>query len=68
MMKLCADPEGPRPVQRPGLRAQAGGTNIFHASIPGTYVVVAPIPVRDEALKKIIVLKLGKIAASSGES
>ena len=61
MMKLCADPEtAPSPAGlvnalKPDLN------KIFKPAFLGRMVVVPYYPVRDEALKKIIVLKLGKI-------
>ena len=61
MMKLCADPEtAPSPpalvtAMRPELN------KIFKPAFLGRMVVVPYYPVRDEALKKIIILKLGKI-------
>jgi type VI secretion system protein VasG len=61
MMKLCADPEtAPSPpalvtALKPELN------KIFKPAFLGRMVVVPYYPVRDEALKKIIVLKLGKI-------
>jgi len=61
MMKLCADPEtAPSPpalvtALKPELN------KIFKPAFLGRMVLVPYYPVRDEALKKIIVLKLGKI-------
>ena len=61
MMKLCADPEtAPSPAAlvnalKPELN------KIFKPAFLGRMVVVPYYPVRDEALKKIIILKLGKI-------
>jgi type VI secretion system protein VasG len=61
MMKLCADPEtAPSPpalvtALKPELN------KIFKPAFLGRMVVVPYYPVRDEALKKIIVLKLGKV-------
>ena len=61
MMKLCADPEtAPSPpalvtALKPELN------KIFKPAFLGRMVVVPYYPVRDEALKKIIILKLGKI-------
>jgi type VI secretion system protein VasG len=61
MMKLTADPEtAPSPpalvnALKPELN------KIFKPAFLGRMVVVPYYPVRDEALKKIIVLKLGKI-------
>ena len=61
MMKLCADPEtAPSPpalVQ--ALKPELN--KIFKPAFLGRMVVVPYYPVRDEALKKIIVLKLNKI-------
>lgn len=61
MMKLCADPEtAPSPpalVQ--ALKPEMN--KIFKPAFLGRMVVVPYYPVRDEALKKIIALKLGKI-------
>jgi len=61
LMKLCADPEtAPSPA---GLvQALKPELNkIFKPAFLGRMVVVPYYPVRDEALKKIITLKLGKI-------
>lgn len=61
MMKLCADPEtAPSPhglvqAMKPELN------KIFKPAFLGRMVIVPYYPVRDEALKKIIVLKLKKI-------
>lgn len=61
LMKLCADPEtAPSPAAlvntlKPELN------KIFKPAFLGRMVVVPYYPVRDEALKKIITLKLGKI-------
>jgi len=61
MMKLTADPEtAPSPpalvnALKPELN------KIFKPAFLGRMVVVPYYPVRDEALKKIIILKLGKI-------
>jgi type VI secretion system protein VasG len=61
LMSLCADPEtmpGPDALvnaMKPELN------KIFKPAFLGRMVLVPYFPVRDEALKKIIVLKLGKI-------
>jgi type VI secretion system protein VasG len=61
LMKLCADPEtAPTPpalvnTLKPELN------KIFKPAFLGRMVVVPYYPVRDEALRKIILLKLGKI-------
>ena len=61
MMKLCADPEtAPSPAAL--VNALKPEMNkIFKPAFLGRMVIVPYYPVRDEALKKIIVLKLGKI-------
>ena len=61
MMKLCADPEtAPSPAALvTALKPELN--KIFKPAFLGRMVVVPYYPVRDEALKKIIVLKLGKI-------
>jgi len=61
MMKLCADPEiMPSPdgivkAIKPELN------KIFKPAFLGRLVIIPYYPIRDEALRKIIVLKLGKI-------
>jgi len=61
MMKLCADPEtAPLPAAlvtaiKPELN------KIFKPAFLGRMLVLPFYPIRDEAMKKIIVLKLGKI-------
>jgi len=61
LMKLCADPEtAPSPAAL--VQALKPELNkIFKPAFLGRMVVVPYYPVRDEALKKIITLKLGKI-------
>jgi type VI secretion system protein VasG len=61
MMKLCADPEtAPSPAALvTALKPELN--KIFKPAFLGRMVVVPYYPVRDEALKKIIILKLGKI-------
>jgi type VI secretion system protein VasG len=61
MMKLCADPET-APTPQGLVQALKPELNkIFKPAFLGRMVVVPYYPVRDEALKKIIVLKLNKI-------
>jgi type VI secretion system protein VasG len=61
MMKLCADPET-APSPQGLVQAMKPDLNkIFKPAFLGRMVIVPYYPVRDEALKKIIVLKLGKI-------
>jgi type VI secretion system protein VasG len=68
MMKLCADPETmPNPdalvkAIKPELN------KIFKPAFLGRMVVIPYFPVRDEALKKIVVLKLNKIRRRLQES
>jgi type VI secretion system protein VasG len=61
LMKLCNDPEtmpGPEGLVK-ALKPELN--KIFKPAFLGRLVTVAYLPIRDEALKKIIVLKLGKI-------
>ena len=61
MMKLCADPEtAPTPQGLIGaLKPELN--RIFKPAFLGRMVMVPYYPIRDEALKKIIMLKLNKI-------
>jgi type VI secretion system protein VasG len=61
MMKLCADPEtmpSPEGVVK-ALRPELNKT--FKPAFLGRMVVIPFYPIRDESLKQIVVLKLGKI-------
>src|SRR6202034_1053794 len=61
LMKLVADPET-APSPRALVEALKPELNkIFKPAFLGRMVVIPYYPVRDEALKKIIILKLGKI-------
>ncbi len=61
LMKLCADPET-MPDDNGLLAAMKPELNkIFKPAFLGRMLIVPYFPVRDEALKKIIRLKLGKI-------
>jgi type VI secretion system protein VasG len=61
MMKLCADPET-MPTPEGIVKAIKPELNkTFKPAFLGRLVVIPYYPVRDEALKKIIVLKLAKI-------
>jgi type VI secretion system protein VasG len=68
MMKLCADPETAptAPALVAALKPELN--KIFKPAFLGRMVVVPYYPVRDEALKKIIVLKLGKIQRRIAEN
>ncbi len=61
LMKLCADPETmPSPEGLVNaLKPELNKT--FKPAFLGRLVIIPYFPIRDEALKKIIVLKLGKI-------
>lgn len=61
MMKLCADPETAPSPQGLVAALKPELNKIFKPAFLGRMVTVPYYPVRDEALKKIIVLKLGKI-------
>ena len=61
MMKLCADPEtmpSPEGVVK-ALKPELNKT--FKPAFLGRMVVIPYYPIRDESLKQIVVLKLGKI-------
>src|SRR5271170_15629 len=61
MMKLCADPETAPSPQALVTALKPELNKIFKPAFLGRIVTVPYYPVRDEALKKIIVLKLNKI-------
>ncbi len=61
MMKLCADPETAPSASALVQALKPELNKIFKPAFLGRMVVVPYYPVRDEALKKIIRLKLGKI-------
>jgi type VI secretion system protein VasG len=61
MMKLCADPETAPSPQGLVAALKPELNKIFKPAFLGRMVTVPYYPVRDEALKKIIVLKLAKI-------
>jgi len=61
MMKLCADPEtmpGPDGIVK-AIKPELN--KIFKPAFLGRLVIIPYYPIRDEALRKIILLKLGKI-------
>jgi type VI secretion system protein VasG len=61
MMKLCADPDT-MPYPEGIVRAMKPELNkIFKPAFLGRMVIIPYYPIRDEALKRIIGLKLGKI-------
>jgi len=61
MMKLCADPETAPSPQALVQALKPDLNKIFKPAFLGRMVVIPYYPIRDEALKKIIVLKLKKI-------
>ncbi|HLJ86717.1 MAG TPA: type VI secretion system ATPase TssH [Candidatus Angelobacter sp.] len=68
LMKLCADPETmPEPEGLVGaLRPELN--KIFKPAFLGRLLIIPYLPVRDEALKRIVHLKLGKIKKRLGEN
>jgi type VI secretion system protein VasG len=68
MMKLCADPETAPTPQALVTALKPELNKIFKPAFLGRMVVVPYYPVRDEALKKIIVLKLAKIQRRIAEN
>jgi type VI secretion system protein VasG len=61
MMKLCADPEtmpGPEALVK-ALKPELNKT--FKPAFLGRMVVIPYYPIRDESMKQIVILKLGKI-------
>ena len=61
MMKLCADPEtmpGPEALVK-ALKPELN--KVFKPAFLGRMVIIPYYPIRDESLKQIVVLKLGKI-------
>ena len=61
MMKLCADPETAPSPQGMVQALKPELNKIFKPAFLGRMVIIPYYPVRDEALKMIITLKLGKI-------
>jgi type VI secretion system protein VasG len=61
MMKLCADPDT-MPTAQALVRVLKPELNkIFKPAFLGRLVIIPYYPIRDEAMKKIIELKLGKV-------
>jgi len=61
MMKLCADPET-MPGAEPLVKALKPELNkVFKPAFLGRMVIIPYYPIRDEAMKQIVVLKLGRI-------
>jgi type VI secretion system protein VasG len=68
LMKLCADPET-MPVADGLVKALKPELNkIFKPAFLGRTVIIPYFPIRDEALKRIIRLKLGKVERRLHES
>ncbi len=68
MMKLCADPET-MPTPEGIVKAIKPELNkIFKPAFLGRMVLIPYYPIRDEALRKIIVLKLAKIQKRTREN
>lgn len=68
MMKLCADPDT-QPTPEALVKALKPELNkIFKPAFLGRLVIVPYYPIRDESMKKIVVLKLGRIRKRLQES
>lgn len=61
MMKLCADPETAPASEALGQALRPELNKIFKAAFLGRLLIVPYLPVRDEALRRIVSLKLGRI-------
>lgn len=61
LMKLCADPETMPGPEGMVLALKPELNKIFKPAFLGRMLIVPYLPVRDEALRRIVVLKLGKI-------
>jgi len=60
-MSLCADPKELPDPQDLVAEIKPALDQIFKPAFPGRMVVIPNYPIRDEALKRIIILKLDKI-------
>lgn len=68
MMKLCADPEtapGPEALVQ-ALKPELN--KIFKAAFLGRLLIVPYLPIKDEALKRIVDLKLGRVKKRLNEN
>ena len=61
LAKLCADPETMPSAQGLVLALKPELDKVFKPAFLGRLVITPYFPIRDEALKRIVVLKLGKI-------
>ncbi len=68
LMKLTADPETMPNSEGLALALKPELNKIFKPAFLGRMVIIPYFPVRDEALKKIILLKIGKIQRRLQES
>jgi type VI secretion system protein VasG len=68
MMKLCADPETAPGAEGLVLALKPELNKIFKPAFIGRLLVVPYFPVRDEALKRIVSLKLNKIKKRLNEN
>lgn len=67
-MKLCADPETQPSPQGLVAALKPELNKIFKPAFLGRMVIIPYYPIRDENLKKIVVLKLGKIRKRLAEN
>jgi type VI secretion system protein VasG len=68
LMKLCADPETTPDADGLVKALKPELDRIFKPALLGRTVIIPYFPIRDEALRRIIVLKLGKIQRRLQES
>ena len=68
LMKLTADPETMPDSEGLALALKPELNKIFKPAFMGRMIVIPYFPVRDEALKKIVLLKVGKIQRRLSES
>ncbi len=68
LAKLCADPEGMPETEDLVQILKPQLNKIFKPAFLGRLVIIPYLPIRDEALKQIIMLKLGKIQRRLGET
>jgi type VI secretion system protein VasG len=68
LMKLCADPETMPSAEGLVNALKPELNKTFKPAFLGRLVIIPYFPIRDEALKKIIRLKLGKIQRRLGET
>jgi type VI secretion system protein VasG len=68
MMKLCADPETAPDAEGLVKALKPELDKIFKPAFLGRTVIIPYLPIRDESLRQIIVLKLGKVVRRLAET